>query len=209
METELAKLEKERSSSSIPDESIIRDYYDLRQQLTTYTEDMQFVINHPDYSKSFLQPGRLLQIKYQDHDFGWGAVVNFHERKGSRNSNENFTPQERFILDVLLPIAEGSAVGTKSVEPLPPGVRPPQKGEKIKMEVVPVLLSCVRAIAHIRLTLPKDLGSSESRSRVRKLIDEVKRRFPDGIALLDPIEDMHIKDDGFKKLLRVRNGCIS
>jgi ATP-dependent RNA helicase DOB1 len=33
-------------------------------------------------------------------------------------------------------------------------------------------------------------------------MEEVKVRFPDGIAVLDPIENMHIEDDSFKKLLR-------
>jgi len=32
---------------------------------------------------------------------------------------------------------------------------------------------------------------------------EVKRRFPDGLPLLDPIEDMGIKDDGLKTVVRV------
>jgi ATP-dependent RNA helicase DOB1 len=31
---------------------------------------------------------------------------------------------------------------------------------------------------------------------------EVKRRFPDGLPVLDPIENMEITDDSFKKLLR-------
>ena len=33
---------------------------------------------------------------------------------------------------------------------------------------------------------------------------EVKVRFPDGLPLLDPIEDMGIKDDGLKSVIRVR-----
>ena len=32
---------------------------------------------------------------------------------------------------------------------------------------------------------------------------EVKSRFPDGLPLLDPIEDMGIKDDGLKSVIRV------
>jgi len=36
-------------------------------------------------------------------------------------------------------------------------------------------------------------------------LDEIKRRFPDGIAVLDPIENMGISDESFKKLLRVRS----
>ena len=33
-------------------------------------------------------------------------------------------------------------------------------------------------------------------------LQEVQRRFPDGIPLLDPIEDMNIKDEGLKKVVR-------
>ena len=32
---------------------------------------------------------------------------------------------------------------------------------------------------------------------------EVQRRFPDGLPMLDPIEDMGIKDDGLKSVIRV------
>ena len=34
-------------------------------------------------------------------------------------------------------------------------------------------------------------------------LKEVKVRFPDGLPLLDPIEDMGIKDDGLKSVIRV------
>ena len=71
------------------------------------------------------------------------------------------------------------------------------------MDVVPVLLSCVESISHIRIFLPDNLKSPDQRNTVRKSLDEVKRRFPDGIAVLDPIENMGITDDSFKKLLRV------
>jgi ATP-dependent RNA helicase DOB1 len=93
-------------------------------------------------------------------------------------------------------------VGTQTHKEIPAGVVPPAEGEKGKMEVVPVLLSCIEEIGHIRIFLPKDLSASDQRNTVRKALDEVKRRFPDGIANLDPIENMKITDDSFKKLMR-------
>ena len=187
----------------IPDESTIRDYYELRQQLSIYTKDMRDVINHPNYCLQFMQPGRLVRIKYMDYDFGWGAVVNFTPRKPSRDQTDPIPPQQSFILDVLLQVADGSSNGTKTSQDLPQGVRPPAEGEKVKMDVVPVLLSCVESIGHIRIFLPNDLKTADSRNTVRKSLEEVKRRFPDGIAVLDPIENMGITDASFKKLLRV------
>lgn len=191
----------------IPDEATIRDYYDLRQQLAFYTKDMRDVICHPNYCLQFMQPGRLVKIKHMDYEFGWGAVVNFTPRKPSRDQKEPIPPQQSYILDVLLQVSDTSSSGTKTSQDLPQGVRPPAEGEKVKMDVVPVLLSCVESISHIRIFLPNDLKSPDQRNTVRKSLDEVKRRFPDGIAVLDPIENMGITDISFKKLLRVGRNC--
>ena len=107
-------------------------------------------------------------------------------------------------MDVLLQVAVDSVVplSGKTDGDLPPGVRPPSPGEKGKMEVVPVLLSCIDSIGHIRVFLPNDLRSQDQRNIVRKSLDEIKRRFPDGISILDPVENMGITDETFKKLLR-------
>lgn len=201
---ELHELEAQRSGFEIVDESTIREYYELRQQLTTYTKDMRDIINHPIYCLQFMQPGRLVRIKHDDYSFGWGAVVNFSAVKQSKDQKaEDVIPQKSYVLDVLLQVVDTSSSGTRSFQTIPSGVRPPEEGEKAKMEVVPVLLSCVESIGHIRIFLPSDLKSAEQRNTVRKSLEEVKRRFPDGISVLDPIENMGIKDTSFKKLLRV------
>ena len=203
LEKDLHELETQRSSMAIPDESTIKEYYDIRKQLDTYTKDMRDVINHPNYCLQFMQSGRLVRIKHSGYDFGWGAVVNFMPRKpGKDQKPEDISPQQSYIIDVLLQIADTSTNGTKTHSDLPLGVIPPLEGQKSKMEVVPILLSCVESIGHVRIFLPQDLKSADSRNTARKSIDEVKRRFPDGIAVLDPIENMGITDISFKKLLR-------
>ena len=189
----------------IEDESIIREYYDLRQKLDIYTKDMRNVITHPNYCLQFMQPGRLVRIKYKEHDFGWGAVVNFTMRKPMKGqAAKDIPPQQSYVVDVLLNVASDSSHASHSVDDLPAGIRPPSSNEKGKMEVVPILLSCIDSIGHIRIFLPNELRSYESKNTVRKSLNEVKRRFPDGIAILDPIENMGITDESFKKLLRVR-----
>ena len=201
---ELHELEAQKSSIEIADEGTIREYYDLRQQLGIYTKDMRDVITHPNYCLQFMQSGRLVKIKYKDYDFGWGAVVNFTPRKPNKDEKaESIIPQESYVIDVLLQVADTGSTGMRVFQELPQGIQPADEGEKARMDVVPILLSCVESIGHIRIFLPNDLKSADQRNTVRKSLEEVKRRFPDGIAVLDPIENMGITDSSFKKLLRV------
>ncbi|KAK6339084.1 ATP-dependent RNA helicase mtr4 [Orbilia brochopaga] len=202
LEKELQELDAERHAMQIEDEGTVREYYDLRQQLDTYGQQMRDVVNHPNYCLQFMQPGRLVRVKYKGVDFGWGAVVNYSKRIKGKGVTEEYSAQESYIVDVLLTIANGNTGSTSNSAGLPDGVYPPAEDERGTMEVVPVVLSCLDGIGHIRIFLPKDLKSSEQRLTVQKSIEEVKRRFPDGIALLDPIENMQITDESFKKLMR-------
>jgi ATP-dependent RNA helicase DOB1 len=201
LEKQLAELENQKASTVITDETTVKDYYNLRQQLDSHTKDMRDVIMHPNYCLQFLQAGRLVKIKFKDYDFGWGAVVAFTPRRA--NKGEILQPQESYVVDVLLSVASDSKFAPQANDGLPPGVRPPAAGEKGKMEVVPVLLNCIESIGHLRVFLPNELKSTDQKNSVRKALDEVKKRFPDGIAILDPIENMKITDDSFKRLLRV------
>lgn len=119
-------------------------------------------------------------------------------------------PQNQYIVDVLLHLAKGTApapVSAKSKSSTPAtisSIRPCPPNEDGEFAVVPVLLSTLDGISHIRIFLQKDLKPLDARMQALKSVKEVKRRFPDGIALLDPVENMGIVDEAFKKLLRVR-----
>jgi ATP-dependent RNA helicase DOB1 len=81
---EMEKEEKLRDAITIPDESLVAAYYDYRQQLDRMAADFREVITHPNYSLPFLQPGRLIKVRYKDIDFGWGVVVNYQKRLPSK-----------------------------------------------------------------------------------------------------------------------------
>ena len=66
-----------------------------------------------------------------------------------------------------------------------------------------MLLKHITKMSSVRLYLPKDLRPADNRFSVGKSIREVIRRFPDGVPPLDPVEDMNIKDEQFKKIVRV------
>lgn len=79
--------EEERSKVVIPDEELVSQYYDYRQQLDQMAADFREVVTHPEYSIPHLKPGRLVKVKYQKLDFGWGIVVNWQKRTDAKVSD--------------------------------------------------------------------------------------------------------------------------
>ena len=80
----MKKEEETKESISIPDEEVVAEYYDYRRQLDQMVSDFKDVITHPTYCLAFLQPGRLVRIKYEDLDFGWGVLLNYQKRVTSK-----------------------------------------------------------------------------------------------------------------------------
>lgn len=202
LEKELHELEAERQNMEIEDEGIIRDYFELRKQLNIYTQDMRDVMQHPSYSLPYIQPGRLVDVQYGEFSFGWGAICNFQKRVQDRGSTQQLSPQESWIVQVALICSDEPANGYKQIEALPPGIRPARAGEKTKVEVLPVLLTTIQKMSSIRIFMPADLTTRAGKDTVMKALSEVQKRFPDGIPVLDPIEDLKITDESFTRLLK-------
>lgn len=198
----------------IPQEDQIAEYYNLRKQLDIFNKDLHDVLCHPTYALPFLQPGRLVHVKQEDIDWGWGVVVNYQKRVGpkGRPLPEDEPPQNTYIVDVLL-LVDSTTLSRNQKRPQfidsSSTLRPCPPGGKGEFQVVPILLGLISGISHIRIFLPKDVKPSEPREQARKHVEEVKRRFKGAIALLDPIEHMGIHDEDFKKLVKVRTNSHS
>ncbi|CAG9938570.1 unnamed protein product [Clonostachys rosea f. rosea IK726] len=214
LEKELMSLQQERDSLTIPDEATVKDYYQIRQSLNTYTADMRAVIQHPTHCISYLQPGRTIQIFNPKEspngvagglDFGWGVIANCVPRHAPKMGEPDYPPQESYVIDVLIAVSKSSSdiVPGQPSGDMAPGVSPAGSEDDLTYEVVPCLLTCIKAIGQIRVFMPKDgLASPKNKDLVSKSLEEVKRRFPDGMPVLDPLENMEITDESFKKLLR-------
>ncbi|KAK9462899.1 rRNA-processing arch domain-containing protein [Lipomyces oligophaga] len=200
LEKSLEQMIGEYNSMHMENEEDLSEYYDIKQQLQTYEKDLRTVITHPTVALPFMTAGRMVHIKYNDCDFGWGVVVSYSARNADKN--RNMTPHESYILDVALLIADSSpSIPPKNFN-LPDGVRPAVGEEKSKLEVVPVLLGCVEQISNLRLYVNDDLRSTKSKDHLAKSIREVFRRFPNGITLLDPVKNMKVRDESFLSLLK-------
>ena len=60
-------------------------------------------------------------------------------------------------------------------------------------QAIPIQHTLIRDISAIRVYLPDDLRSKEARQGVLKSVQDIKRRHPAGLPLLDPMKDMGIK----------------
>lgn len=119
---------------------------------------------------------------------------------------DELPPNQQYVVDVLLNCATGSVLSKDrdAAAATPGGILPCKPGQKGEPLVIPVLLSTLDGISLIRIFLPKDLRSLSARETTWKSVLEVHRRFPDGITLLDPVQNMGIKDEKFKQLVKVR-----
>ncbi|KAI7990933.1 DExH-box ATP-dependent RNA helicase DExH10 [Camellia lanceoleosa] len=73
---------------------------------------------------------------------------------------------------------------------------PPRPGEKGEMHVVPVQLPLISALSKISLSIPSDLRPVEARQSILFAIQELEKRFPQGLPKLNPVKlGMAIKSD--------------
>ncbi|XP_056322948.1 exosome RNA helicase MTR4 [Danio aesculapii] len=190
----MKKLEEEYNAIRIPKEESVVTYYKIRQQLAKLGKEIEEFIHKPRYCLPFLQPGRLVKVKKEDLDFGWGVVVNFQKKSNVKAGGEL---DPLFVVEVLVHCSKDSVKNAATESARPAG--PAEKGE---MQVVPVILHLITSISSVRLYIPKDLRPYDNRQSMLKSIQEVQKRFPDGIPLLDPIDDMGIKDPALKKVIQ-------
>uniref|UniRef100_A0A8C8KAJ5 Exosome RNA helicase MTR4 n=1 Tax=Oncorhynchus tshawytscha TaxID=74940 RepID=A0A8C8KAJ5_ONCTS len=191
----MGKLEKMYNAIEIPNEESVVTYYKIRQQLAKLGKEIEEFVHKPKYCLPFLQPGRLVKVKNEEVDFGWGVVVNFSKKSNVKASTGDADPL--YVVEVLVHCSQES-VKNAATE----AAKPAATGEKGEMQVVPVMLRLLTSISSVRLYIPKDLRPYDNRQSMLKSIQEVQKRFPDGVPLLDPIDDMGIKDPGLKKIIQ-------
>ncbi|KAI8395327.1 ATP-dependent RNA helicase DOB1 [Nakaseomyces glabratus] len=204
MEKKLIEYQQQYDNIHIEDESGIKEYYEVKQTLKGYYEDVRKVMTHPAHLLSFLQPGRLIEVVVDGNQrYGWGAVVDFAKRVNKRNPTAVYSDYDSYIVNVVVSsmYVDSPINLIKPFNPaFPEGIRPAQEGEKSLCAIIPITISSITNVGNLRLFMPKDVKASGQVDIVGKSLKEVGRRFPDGIPLIDPVKHMKITDDDFMKL---------
>ncbi|EPY51688.1 TRAMP complex ATP-dependent RNA helicase [Schizosaccharomyces cryophilus OY26] len=193
----LDKYKVKEKSIEVKDEQSLRRFHDLKLQLERYGRDIKHIITEPENCLPYLQPGRLAQVKIHDTLFPWGIIVNSTKRMDS--STPKVDPQDMYIIDILLPLSSKSTSNsnlrsTQLFAPLP--------NEKPVYEVIAVFLSVIENFSSLRVLLPKDLSSHESRRSTYQNVLEIQKKLNDEMPLLDPVEHMNIKETALKLHVR-------
>jgi len=185
------KLEAQVSEISVEKEEEVASYVRLRDQLTNLGEEFHKILTDPQYIVRFMNSGRLVRVKNQDQDFGWGAVVHLEKIKST------VTTEEQMMAKVLLHVTKDSASSKIASE-----LRAVQPGEKGEMTIVTILFSLIQQISSARIYIPDDLKPLDKRMAVLNAIKEVQRRCENKIPLIDPEKDMKINTPEFKDVVR-------
>ncbi|UJR27854.1 hypothetical protein I4U23_009119 [Adineta vaga] len=179
LQEKLKKCEQQYELIKIENEEEVARYYKLKKKLEIVQDQMSVMTNEPKYLLPFLQPGRLVTVKHGDTNFDWCVVLNFHKKAGEKPT---------YTIDVLAHLTQESAAqkSTTDLQACP-------LSEKGEMKAIPIQHTLIRDVSAIRVYLPDDLRTKEARQSVLKSVQEIKRRHPLGLPLLDPIKDMDIK----------------
>ncbi|KAF4316428.1 hypothetical protein G195_010019 [Phytophthora kernoviae 00238/432] len=216
LEEALERAKEEKDQIVIKNEEEVAQYYYLSRSLVRLKEDFLAIRNKPDYIVRFLNGGRLVKLYCPDSGDGttkpkwdWGVVVNFT----TKNASDSTSATPDTIVHVLLNCVVDNAATAKSNDatngstaselpkPAPEGMMGLSSSTSYEMKICPVPLEMLDLLSSLRVYIPKDLRTLESRQAVGKSVKEVTRRFPQGVPLLDPREDMDIQDEQFTRVI--------
>ncbi|KAL6985027.1 Helix-loop-helix protein 2 [Sarracenia purpurea var. burkii] len=196
----ISKLEEEAAMLDASVEVEVAEYHKLKLDIAQLEKKMMAEITRPERVLYFLLPGRLVKVREGGTDWGWGVVVNVVRKPptalGSLPPALSSSRGISYIVDTLLHCSLGSSENGSRPKPCPP--RPGEKGE---MHVVPVQLPLISALSKLRISIPSDLRPIEARQSILLAVQELEKRFPQGLPKLNPVKDMGIEEPEFVDLV--------
>lgn len=111
------------------------------------------------------------------------------------NTKNPLNTDSKLIVEVLLHL-DDTPDNSKNLLPCP-------QGKTGRFEAVPIDSTTISKLSSLRIHYPNDLRSSDVRRGILNDILNVKKKFPTGLPLLNPVQDMKIKDKEFLNILEL------
>ena len=203
----------------------VKEYHQMNEQRLVIDRKMKKIMRKPQYVVPFLQSsGRMMKCIIEGEDYGWGVLTSYKKKSvagaaGSGGKMASLSAAPEHTLDVLLHCVDRHFDNKSMDESIKEEdisnigllwkgshhhCRPFRKGvdsdKLLSYRVFTIGLEEIDEISAVRLHCPKDLHPEPPRRNLSKSVQEVQRRFPEGVPLLDPVKDMKVKSEDFKKL---------
>lgn len=85
----VTKLEQYKSIK-VEDEALIKRKLKLKDQAKNISNEIRKIVVKPENIIPFLVPGRLVHIKTDQYDWGWGVLVNFSKQRITAKNKSQF-----------------------------------------------------------------------------------------------------------------------
>ena len=219
--------EIEVTPGNLPEDvALVGEYFGMDRQLFLTQRKMMKIQRRPEHILPFVQSsGRLIDVTIDGDNYGWGIIVRYKRKAGtgtSGSAGQAALNAEGPLhnIDVLLGCVDrhfddtSSTAEARREEDLANlgllwrgtarhcrPVMSKENPEMVTMREFTIGLDNIDRISAVRLFVPQDTKPQEARKNIMKSLNEVQRRFPEGLPLLDPVKDLKINVGEFNKLL--------
>lgn len=204
LEKQINEMKDTIDSIQIDDYDLIKEFYDIKKQLSNYREDCRKIITHPGNILPHLKSGRMIRVKVGSDNYGWAIVISYTKFDNKRNI-QTVSDHDSYIVKVFVNtmFSDAPVQLIKQFDTtLPLGIRPARDDESATTAIIPITLNSIQEVSSCRSILPKDLNDKQSRKTLNKALKEIVKRHPDGLPILDPVNKMKIKDEDFLMILK-------
>lgn len=189
LESQIEDLQKQYDNIVVEDDTKVKTHVQFCDKLKELNREYQSI--YRQYITPFLNEGRPIKlISNEDVDLGWGMCLGHQKTKRKRGRDEEIT---EITIDVLLMFDEESY----------------KRGILVRSDVAdgtPFIhkfsLSNVVELSSLRIKLPDDLSSAGAKETVMKTLGSIKRKSKNTFDPVDPVEDLGIRTEEFKSLLK-------
>ncbi|KAI1709969.1 rRNA-processing arch domain-containing protein [Ditylenchus destructor] len=178
----------------------VQGYHTLEKTIESLRQSIRDRVLKPRHVVPYLNPGRVIRIKWQNIDFGWGVLLSYKKQPNPLNP---MSGELLYVLDVMIPLCQESV---KHMDK-PERMRPPKPGEKAFMEMKAFTFECVTAVSTVRLKMPEELKSYEAKASLNKILESSIDKFAGVLPEVDPIDHMKIQDPALKKEVDNLRSC--
>ena len=183
-------LMEEHGKIRIDNEKKVKDYFNIKSQINVLSNEFTEFMRRPEYMIPFVQTGRLLKlVSDRGVEIGWSAAIGFQKKK-SKTANKINDELITYTIDVLVSLDKKAFAERNQL------LKPKNENDG-DIKIITIGLDNIKQISSVRIFIPKELKTFDSRQSVKRSIRQVQKQFDDKVPLLDPIEDMKIKNKEF------------